>query len=97
MSVLVNTMRTETEIREEIEALRNLTTAQIREKYREVFGVEMRSNRERFLFPRIAWRIRADDWGGLYEQTVKLTPGMMAPNAVCTMIPDFRTSSSYHI
>jgi hypothetical protein len=32
MSVLVNAMRTETEIREEIEALRNLATAQLKEK-----------------------------------------------------------------
>jgi len=62
MSVLVNAMKTETEIREEIEALRNLTTGQLKERYREVFGVEMRSNRERFLFPRIAWRIHFNAW-----------------------------------
>jgi DNA invertase Pin-like site-specific DNA recombinase len=59
MSVLVNAMRTETEIREEIEALRNLTTAQLKEKYREVFGEETRSNHKQFLFRRIAWRIQA--------------------------------------
>jgi hypothetical protein len=97
MSVLVNAMKTETEIREEIEALRNLTTGQLKERYREVFGVEMRSNRERFLFPRIAWLIQANAWGGLYEQTAKPALGMMAPNAVCTVVPAFRISSSYHI
>jgi hypothetical protein len=37
-------MKTETQIREEIGALRNLTTAQLKEKYREVFGEESRSN-----------------------------------------------------
>ncbi|MGQ9919064.1 MAG: hypothetical protein ACUVS7_16785 [Bryobacteraceae bacterium] len=31
-------MKTETQIREEIEGLRNLTTAQLKQKYREVFG-----------------------------------------------------------
>jgi len=37
-------MKTETEIREAIEGLRNLTTAQLKQKYREVFGEESRSN-----------------------------------------------------
>ena len=68
MSVLVNAMRTETEIREEIEALRNLTTAQLKEKYREVFGEETRSNHKQFLFRRIAWRMQANAWGGLSER-----------------------------
>jgi len=60
-------MRTETEIREEIEALRNLTKAKLKEKYREVFGEETRSNHKQFLFRRIAWRIQANAWGGLSE------------------------------
>jgi hypothetical protein len=68
MSVLVNAMKTETEIREEIEALRNLTTALLKEKYREVFGEETRSNHKQFLFRRIAWRIQANAWGGLSER-----------------------------
>jgi hypothetical protein len=38
MGLLVNTMKNETEIREEIEALRSLTTLQLKGKYREVFG-----------------------------------------------------------
>ena len=97
MSVLVNAMRTETEIREEIEALRNLPTAQLKEKYREVFGEETRSNHKQFLFRRIAWRIQADDWGGLYEQTAKPALGMMAANAVSAMVPAFRIGSLYHI
>jgi hypothetical protein len=61
-------MRTETEIREEIEGLRNLTTAQLKQKYREVFGEESRSNHKQFLFRRIAWRIQANAWGGLSER-----------------------------
>ncbi|MGC8884778.1 MAG: DUF2924 domain-containing protein [Bryobacteraceae bacterium] len=61
-------MKTETQIREEIEALRNLSTAQLKEKYREAFGEESRSNHKQFLFRRIAWRIQANAWGGLSER-----------------------------
>ncbi|MGE5568768.1 MAG: DUF2924 domain-containing protein [Rhodospirillales bacterium] len=61
-------MKTETQVREEIEALRSLTTAQLKEKYREVFGEESRSNHKQFLFRRIAWRIQANAWGGLSER-----------------------------
>lgn len=64
----VNTMKTETQIRKEIEALRHLTTARLKEKYREVFGEESRSNHKQFLFRRVAWRIQANAWGGLSER-----------------------------
>jgi len=61
-------MKNETEIRREIEGLRSLTTAQLKEKYREVFGEQSRSNHKQFLFRRIAWRIQANAWGGLSER-----------------------------
>jgi len=32
---------------------------------REVFGEKSQSRHKQFLFRRIAWRIRADAWGGL--------------------------------
>jgi hypothetical protein len=55
-------------IREEIESLRHLTTGQLKEKYREVFGEESRFNHKQFVFRRIAWRIQANAWGGLSER-----------------------------
>jgi hypothetical protein len=61
-------MKNETDIHKEIEGLRHLTTAQLKEKYREVFGEQSRSNHKQFLFPRIAWRIQANAWGGLSER-----------------------------
>ncbi|MCC7155232.1 MAG: DUF2924 domain-containing protein [Bryobacterales bacterium] len=61
-------MKTETQIREEIEGLHSLTTAQLKEKYREVFGEQSRPNHKQFLFRRIAWRIQANAWGGLSER-----------------------------
>ena len=55
-------------ILKEIEGLRRLTVGGLREKYREVFGEESRSNHKDFLFRRIAWRIQANAEGGLSER-----------------------------
>ena len=57
-----------TRIHDEIEALRQMSTAQLKAKYREVFGEETRSNHKQFLFRRIAWRIQANAWGGLSQR-----------------------------
>jgi hypothetical protein len=57
-------VRTETGIRDQTEALRYLTTAQLKEKCREVFGKETRSNHKQFLLRRTAWRVQANAWGG---------------------------------
>lgn len=56
------------EVRQQIEELRQMTVVQLREKYREVFGEESRSNHKQFLFRRIAWRIQALAEGGLSER-----------------------------
>ncbi len=45
-------------IQEEIEGFRQMGTAQLKAKYREVFGEETRSNHKQFLFRRTAWRIQ---------------------------------------
>jgi hypothetical protein len=52
----------------EIEGLRQLTVRGLRDKYREVFGEDSRSNHKDFLFRRIAWRIQANAEGGLSER-----------------------------
>src|SRR5580658_5683679 len=52
----------------EIEGLRRLTVGGLREKYREVFGEESRSNHKDFLFRRIAWRLQANAEVGLSER-----------------------------
>ena len=56
------------EARQQIEELRFMTVNQLREKYREVFGEESRSNHKQFLFRRVAWRIQALAEGGLSER-----------------------------
>src|SRR5688572_22682169 len=57
-----------TALRKQIEGLRHMTVGQLKEKYREVFGEESRSNHKQFLFRRIAWRIQALAEGGLSER-----------------------------
>ena len=65
----MGTERTDsTRIREQIEALRSMTTAQLKGRYQEVFREVSRSNHKQFLFRRIAWRIQANAWGGLSER-----------------------------
>jgi len=57
-----------TALREQIEGLRHMTVGQLKDRYREVFGEDSRSNHKQFLFRRIAWRIQANVEGGLSER-----------------------------
>src|ERR1700719_4713374 len=57
-----------TALREQIEGLRHMTVGELKDKYREVFGEDSRSNHKQFLFRRIAWRIEANAEGGLSER-----------------------------
>src|SRR5581483_10744994 len=57
-----------TGLQQQIEALRHMTTGQLKAKYHEVFREVSRSNHKQFLFRRIAWRIQADAWGGLSDR-----------------------------
>jgi len=52
----------------EIESLHHLTTGQLKDRYRELFREESRSNHKQFLVRRIAWRIQANALGGLSER-----------------------------
>lgn len=52
----------------EIEQLRGLAVSGLREKYREVFGEDSRSNHKDYLYRRIAWRLQANAEGDLSER-----------------------------
>ena len=52
----------------EIDALRHQTVSQLRVKYLKVFQQESRSNNQKFLVRRIAWRMQANAEGGLSER-----------------------------
>ena len=45
-----------------------MTVGQLKDKYREVFGEDTRSNHKQFLFRHIAWRTQANAEGGLSER-----------------------------
>lgn len=55
-------------VRKEIEDLRSAKIAEIRARYREVFGEEPRSKHREQLFRRLAWRLQAVAYGGLSER-----------------------------
>ena len=52
----------------EIEDLRSAAIAEIRARYREVFGEEPRSNHREQLFRHLVWRLQAVAYGGLSER-----------------------------
>jgi len=60
--------RPNTPVWREIDALRHQTVGQLRVKYLEIFRQESRSNNQKFLVRRIAWRMQADAEGGLSER-----------------------------
>ena len=50
---------------EQVESLRDLTVAELRERYAEVFGEATTSRHKDYLRKRIAWRLQANALGGL--------------------------------
>ena len=58
----------DSQLDEDIDQLRHLTTAQLRLKYQDLFGQASHSNHKNYLFRRIAWRMQALSQGGLSER-----------------------------
>jgi hypothetical protein len=56
------------EMGEHIHQLRQMTTAQLRLKYHELFGFASHSNHKGYLFRRLAWRLQSLAEGGLSER-----------------------------
>jgi len=63
-------------IAKQVEALREMTVAELREKYREVFGEECRSRHKDFLRKRIVWRLQANEEGGLSDRALRRAEGL---------------------
>jgi hypothetical protein len=55
-------------INDEVAAMRQMTSRELREKYAEVFGEESHSRHKQFLIKRIAWRMQANEEGDLSER-----------------------------
>lgn len=56
------------EVAKKIEALTDMTAAELREEYAHVFGEQTRSRHKVFLQKRIAWGLQAREEGGLSER-----------------------------
>jgi hypothetical protein len=52
----------------QIQALRGMKVAELRVKWRELFGEESRSGNRDFLWRRLAWRVQELAYGGLSER-----------------------------
>ena len=55
-------------VEEDLAALQEMTTDELREQYAEVFGEEPRSRHKAYLIRKIAWRIQAEAEGDLSER-----------------------------
>ena len=60
----------------QIAALREMTVADLREKYHEVFGEATRSRHKDFLRKQIAWRLQANEEGDLSERARRRAAGL---------------------
>ena len=73
MELLVNSQRKEyptmdSTVITALEALPDLNVAELKKRYRELFGEASKSSNKQFLFRRIAWRLQADGEGDLSER-----------------------------
>lgn len=55
-------------VRAEVNALQEMTPAELRARWREVFGEETRSGNRRYLVKRVAWRIQTNAEGDISER-----------------------------
>ena len=62
-----------------IAALQDMTLADLRETYHEVFGEETRSRHKDFLRKRIAWRLQANEEGDLSERAKRRAAEIATP------------------
>jgi hypothetical protein len=58
-------------MQQQIDELGDMTAAELRERYREVFGEETRSRHKGFLCKRILWRLQANAAGGLSARALE--------------------------
>ena len=58
-------------VAQQVEALRDMTVAELREQYAVVFGEHTRSCHKEFLRKRITWRLQANEEGGLSDRALR--------------------------
>ena len=55
-------------VQHELSQLRSMTVSQLQAKYAEVFGEATNGRHKQWLIKRIAWKMQANEWGGLSER-----------------------------
>jgi len=70
----------------EIARLENLSVHELAKRYEELFDDECRSRHKRYLIRRIAWRLQANDEGGLTERALQRA-GELAVDAEIRVTP----------
>jgi hypothetical protein len=78
-------------IAKQVKALGDLTVAELRERYREVFGEPTKSTHKDFLRKRIAWRLQANAEGGLSERALRRAQEMANDADLTLLAPAART------
>jgi hypothetical protein len=58
-------------VAKQVEALADMTVAELRERYADVFGEMTRSRHKDFLRKRITWRLQTNAEGGLPERALR--------------------------
>jgi len=64
-------MSSPTPVAAQLQALQGLGTAELRRKYRELFGEDTTSYNREYLFKRIAWRLQEQAYGGLSDRATR--------------------------
>ena len=81
-------------ITKKIRALGHMTTGELRDKYRELFGEESRSYNKRFLERRIAWQIQALAEGGLSERALRKAEELADDSYLRTRAPKMASNQA---
>jgi hypothetical protein len=78
-------------VAKQVEALRDMTVAELREQYAVVFGENTRSSHRDFLRKRITWRLQANDEGGLSDRALRRAEELANDADLRLLAPTART------
>lgn len=76
-----------TNLVQQIEALHDLSVSQLRELYEELMGEECRSRHRKYLIRRIAWRMQANEEGGLSDLVLRRAEELAVDSDIRTTAP----------
>ena len=78
-------------VAEQVEALADMTVAELRERYEDVFGEQTTSRHKRFLTKRIIWGLQAREEGGLSERARRRAKELARESDLRLLPPEGRT------